>query len=132
VQGATYWIEVIYFAAVLLGLAVGVVYLVARVLGAVAGPFSRPRTHIVKLQLPPYEAGQPASSSATGHVPHHSSKSSVAHQDALSERKLLNACAGDRQLAERLVKYELQRLPRLSRPDAVQLAMERLWEDRRD
>ena len=48
------------------------------------------------------------------------------------ERRLLTACAGDRDLVERLIQHERNRLPHLARWDAVQTALERLWADRRD
>ena len=47
------------------------------------------------------------------------------------ERQLLNACSGNRALLERLIRFELARLPSLSRGKAARSAFERLRADRR-
>jgi hypothetical protein len=44
---------------------------------------------------------------------------------------LLRACRGDRRMADRLVKHELDRQPALSRTAAALLALSRLRDDKR-
>jgi len=58
------------------------------------------------------------------------SSSSSATLDRLYSR-LLTVCVGDAAKAERLIGYELQRNGRLSREQAIQAALDRLYEDRR-
>lgn len=47
------------------------------------------------------------------------------------EKRLLIACRGDTALLERLVAFEIEKRPGISRREAVRLAFDRLKYDRR-
>ena len=47
------------------------------------------------------------------------------------EGDLLRACRGDRSMAERLIRYEIDRKPGLSRTGAALMALSRLRDDAR-
>lgn len=47
------------------------------------------------------------------------------------EGDLLRACRGDKSMAERLIRYELDRKPELSRTAAALMALSRLRDDSR-
>ena len=47
------------------------------------------------------------------------------------EGDLLRACRGDRSMAERLIRYEIDRKPELSRTGAALMALSRLRDDAR-
>lgn len=49
---------------------------------------------------------------------------------ATEERDLLRACRGDDGQAERLVAYELERAPGITRREACERAIQRLYRDR--
>lgn len=45
--------------------------------------------------------------------------------------RLVTACFGDKLKAERLINYELGRMPSITREEAIRRAVERLEDDRR-
>ena len=47
------------------------------------------------------------------------------------EGDLLRACRGDKSMAERLIRYEIDRKPELSRTAAALMALSRLRDDAR-
>ena len=47
------------------------------------------------------------------------------------EGDLLRACLGDKAMAERLIRYEIERKPELSRTGAALMALSRLRDDAR-
>lgn len=48
----------------------------------------------------------------------------------VDDRRLVTACLGNREKAERLVQFEVKRAPAISRADAVLRAIDRLERDR--
>jgi hypothetical protein len=52
-------------------------------------------------------------------------------ETSATERRLLTACSGQRDVVERLIQYERSRSPNLSRRVAAEAALDRLRSDRR-